>query len=253
MWKQQSLQLDPATKRVLDDNLNGRATPFDLSVSGIKIGVHNWSHGIEENSGRYLSPENAIKAIMAKMTDFADPCRPQGVQDVVVIIVSHSDIEPFITTLESVMLLLPEPTFRQALDYAKASKDLEKSKMVKTPQISSPAFGNVADITPQAGRMLQNIMQNVVASNTMLADPFEVIAQLQQRKAERQAENQQNVLRLLNARAVVQAFQARGELATIAPQMLQSCPQPHHTFTTAICFIGQDLSQIKGMLQNVHY
>lgn len=207
MWQQQTLQHSPQAREALEANLRGEQSPFD--VSGLKIGVHNWSHGLETKSGRYLSPENANKAFIAKMTDYADPNRPSGEIDVVVIMVTAANIEQFIAQMENVMLLLPEPDFKQAYDYAKAHQKLAETKMVKTPQIASPAFGQENDITPQSGRALQAIMRSTVA-NVMSGDPFAAIDALLQQKARRQAENQQKVEKLLHTSAQVYAFQDRG-------------------------------------------
>ena len=69
-----------------------------------------------------------MKALAAKLVDYADSNRPKGVQDVVVIMVTSSNIDQFIAELENVRELLPEPTFKQALDYAKSSKIYKKQK-----------------------------------------------------------------------------------------------------------------------------
>nr|WP_247645954.1 hypothetical protein [Haemophilus influenzae] len=74
MWKQQKLKLSPQAKTTLQNAQKGIISPFSLSVSGTKLGVHNWSHGIKEKSNHYLSPENAVKALAAKLVDYAEEC-----------------------------------------------------------------------------------------------------------------------------------------------------------------------------------
>ncbi|MCT8823052.1 hypothetical protein [Glaesserella parasuis] len=253
MWKKQRLQHSPQVKASLEANLRGDISPFSLSTNGVKIGVHNWSHGIEEKSNKYLSPENAVKVFMQKMTDYADVNLPKGVQDVVCVMVATSDIDTFIDTLNNVAVLLPEPTFKQACDYAKSSKTLADTKMIKTPQIAHPAFAKPADITPQSARELQSIMRNVVsgAMSATAGDVSAVMAQLAQRKAERQAQNQQKIMRLLHTQATLYAFKARGELAQIAGQMNKNVPNASHIFTAAVCFIGANLNAIAGMLNDI--
>lgn len=251
MWKKQTLQHSPTVRHSLEANLRGEVSPFNLSAFGVKIGVHNWSHGIEEKSNKYLSPENAVKVFMQKLNDGADSNRPQGEQDVVAVMVATSDIDSFISTLEQVAILLPEPVFKQAYDYAKSSKSLADTKMVKTPQITHPAFAKPADITPQSARELQGIMRNVASSAVSGGDPTAIIEQLKQRKAERQAQNQQRIEKLLNASAQVYGFTARGFLPEIAASMNKNVPNASHIFTACICFIGDDLSNIRGMMRDV--
>lgn len=253
MWKKQLLKLSPQAKTALDNNLKGIASPFLLSVSGTKIGVHNWSHGIEEKSNRYLSPENAINVFVKKLTDYADPNRPRDVQDIIGIMVTTSDIDVFITELEKVRLLLNEPTFRQALDYAKSSKTLQESKMIKTQTIVGPAFCNQADITPSANRTMQGVLRNAAstASAVATADPLKAIEALKKMKAERELKNQQQVTTLLNTTAQVYAFAVRGFLEEAEAGITQNLPGAGNVFTAAILFVGPDLSTIKGMLSDV--
>ncbi|KMK52012.1 hypothetical protein RO21_03160 [[Actinobacillus] muris] len=248
MWQQQTLQHSPQAREALEANLRGEQSPFDVSLTGLKIGVHNWSHGLETKSGRYLSPENANKAFIAKMTDYADPNRPSGELDVVVIMVTAANIEQFIAQMENVMILLPEPAFKQAYDYAKAHQKLAETKMVKTPQIASPAFGQENDITPQSGRDLQGIMRGSLVANVASGDPFAVIDELIQQKARRQAENKQKIERILHTSAQVYAFQDRGVLDVIALNLQKNVPSANNVFTATVCFIGKDLSNLRGML-----
>lgn len=250
MWQVYRLQHNNKVKQSLAANLRGEISPFSLSATGLKIGVHNWTHGIEEKSNKYLSPENAVKAFSKKFTDFADPNLPRGRQDVVVVMVTSTTIDGFIATLEKVALLLPEPTFKQAYDYAKSSKTLADTKMIQTPPISSPAFAKPADITPQSARELESIMRNVVAGAASAAggDPSAVIAMLKEAKARRQAENQQKVEKMLNTQAEVYGFKVSGELSEIASQLNKNLPDAGHIFTACVCFIGATLSTIAEML-----
>lgn len=242
MWQTKRLQHGGQSRRVM----SGEEA---FSVSGQKIGVHNWTHGITTDSGRYLSPENACKAFFAKLTDNADPNYPKGIRELVVILVSAENIKDFQAKIEEVAVILPEPTFKQAADYAKAAETLAESRMIKTPQISSPAFAKSGDITPSSGRMLQNLA-NQNRPTPKASDPFAMIEQLKRQKAQRQAENTQKMARILNARSTVHAFIASGELAFLADELLRNMPNPERIFTAAVCFIGQDLTNIRGLLHD---
>lgn len=252
MWQRYQLQHNRKVQQSLAANLRGEISPFDLSVSGIKIGVHNWSHGITEKTNKYLSPENAARVFQQKLQDNADPNRPKGAQEVVGIMVASADIDGFIATLEQVAILLPEPTFKQAYDYAKSSKTLADTRMVKTPPIVSPAFAKPGDITPQSSREMQSVMRNVIAGagSASGGDPAAVITQLQAVKARRKAENQQKVAKILSANATVFGFKRRGSLDELALMMGKNVPDARHVFTAAVCFIGQNLTNLAEMLHD---
>ena len=236
MWKQQKLKLSPQAKTTLQNAQKGIISPFSLSVSGTKLGVHNWSHGIKEKSNHYLSPENAVKALAAKL----------------VIMVTTSNIDQFIDELEKVRELLPEPTFKQALDYAKSSKDLQETKMIKTPTMASPSFSNSADITPGSARTMQSILRNAtsaaVAAQTK--DPMVMIEALKAAKKERDKANNEKVEKMLNTSANVYAFSVSDYLEVAEAKIKLNVPMAGNVFTACVMFIGTDLTNIRGMLQN---
>ncbi|RRN04752.1 hypothetical protein EIM44_04760 [Bibersteinia trehalosi] len=252
MWKKQLLKLSPQAKIALDNNLKGVLTPFSLSVKGTKIGAHNWSHGIKEQSGKYLSPENAVKAFTKKLTDYSDPNRPNGVQDVVLIMVTANDIDVFISQLERVSILLPEPTFKQAIDYAKSAKSLQDTKMVKTPTISSPAFSNNADITPGSARTMQSIMRNAqsMATAAKASNPMQAIQKLLKAKQQREQQNEVKVNQLLTTQVQIYSFADSGYLETAATKMHLNLPDASNVFTACVMFIGNNLMPIKDMLND---
>lgn len=250
VWKLKKIALPPSVTDVLKENQRGRATPLNFSISGVKIGVHNWSHGLQEKSGKYLSPENAMNAYVLKFLDYNDSNRPQGEQDVIGLMITASHSDEFIAKIENIATLLPEPTFKQALDYAKASATIDQTKMIKTPAMASPAFAKEADITPQSARTLQSVLRNATAiATTSVANNInDVINALKQKKAERERENQQKTERLLSATAQAYAFIDRGELAEVAMNLKRNLPDAGNIFTACVMFIGKDLSNLKGMI-----
>lgn len=245
MWQQKKLKVSEQVENAL---VNGQS--LKLSVQGTKIGVHNWTHGIEEKSNRYLSPENAVKVFADKLLDYSDPNRPKNRQDIIAIMVTSSDIDEFILHLESVQVLLPEHCFQQALDYAKSSKSLADTKMIKTPTIASPAFANSADITPGSNRSLQSILRNVssIAVSAQTGDPMIAIQNLMQLKQQREQQNQQKVQQIMTAQGAVYAFSVKDFLETAQAKIQLNIPPSSNIFTACVLYIGNDLSPIRGML-----
>ncbi|MEE6086755.1 hypothetical protein [Avibacterium paragallinarum] len=249
MWKKQQLQLPPQTKTALQNVQKGITSPFSLSVQGTKLGVHNWTHGIREDSGRYLSPENAVKVIQAKFTDYSDPHRPKGEVQCVAIMITAAKIADFITALENAAVLLPYPEFKQALDYAKSQQTLSDSKMIKMPTIGNPSFLPSADITPQSARTLQAVMRNANATASQNLDPMAMLAELKAKKAEREQKNQEKTTALLNASVEAYCYTKKAHLEQIALEINQHIPNASNIFTALLVFIGEDLTNLKEMMR----
>lgn len=245
MWQQKQLKI---SEQVEDALINGKN--IKLSVQGTKIGIHNWTHGIEEKSNRYLSPENAVKVFADKLLDYSDPNRPKNQQDIIAIMVTSTDIDEFILQLESVQILLPEPCFQQALDYAKSSKNLADTKMVKTPTINQPAFSNSADITPGSNRSLQSILRNAssLAVSAQTGDPMIAIENLIKLKKQREQQNQEKAQKIMTAQSSIYTFTVQDFLESAQAKMQINIPPSSNIFTACILYIGNDLSPIKGML-----
>ena len=249
MWQKRLLKLSPQMRDKLADIQRGNVQPVNLAVTGTKLGVHNWTHGSKTKDGRYLSPENAIKAISAKFADTSDKNRPTNSVDVVGIMVSTQNIDDFITQLEQVAVLLPDPVFKQSYDYAKSQKDLATTKMIKTPTVGYPAFSPGADITPASAQSLNGVMRNANAmAMAVRGDPTTLINNILQKKAKKEEENQQKVNKLLSAQASIYAYQATGTLEQIALTLQAGKPSSAYVYTALVMYVGNDLSNIRGML-----
>lgn len=249
MWRLATLQLNQDTKEKLKQIQSGKAKQVNLSAAGTKLGVHNWTHGSKTKDGRYLSPQNAIKAIADKFVDKSDTNRPAGSVDVVGIMITTQNIDDFIAQLEQAAVLLPDPVFKQSYDYAKSQKDLATTKMIKTPTVGYPAFSPGADITPQSAQTLNGIMRNANAvAMAVRGDPSTLIKNLLQKKQQREAENKQKLDKLLSTKAQVYAFCETGELAQIALRLNSGAPSSEYIFTALIVYVGADLSNIRGMI-----
>lgn len=210
------------------------------SVSGFKIGLHNWTHGINTPNGRFLSPENAIKALSEILRHSEN-----GEFYVVVFLIAKTTVSEFKREIEQLNLILGESSLKQAFDYAKASENLAESKMIKTEGGRNPSFAGVADLTPKSGRVLQAILRKGESGG----DPFKAIEKLKQRKAQKDAEKQQEIQRIKNAKATVYAFVSRGELDEIAFKLSENIPEAESIYTACICYIGDNLSNLKGLLR----
>lgn len=213
-------------------------------VLGFKIGLHNWTHGINTLNGRFLSPENAIKAL-SEILNHSDNGKPKGELDIVVLMVAKTTVEAFKKDVEQLSLILGESSLKQAFDYAKASENLAESKMIKVEGGSGSSFSRMADLTPKSGRMLQAMARKAESGG----DPFKAIEKLKQRKAQREAEKQQEMQRIKNAKATVYAFISRGELDEIAFKLSENIPESESIYTACLCYVGDNLSNLKELLR----
>lgn len=248
MWKKQNLAMP---KQLLNVLTGGAVAPFSLAVAGQKLAIHNWTHGKHEASGRYLSPENAVKALQAKFMDYADPNRPKGEMSVVCFLVATPSMGEFIAKLESVVNILDYSDIKQALQYAKAYENLETTKMVKKNVLTSPAFGAEAELTTSLGRTAQQQMNEArVALANDVGDVFEMVTQLKNIKEAKDRLRAEAMQKLVSAMPVeVWSYQARGELDIIAPRLLDNLPGAENVFSLLITFIGKDLGGLSALIQ----
>ena len=242
MWQRCNLQL-PTT--------NTRGGNASFLLSGTKIAVHNWTHGKQEASGKYLSPENAAKVIAAKFGDYADPFRPKETVQVVGVLVTATTAEIFIEQLAQLAHILDYSEVKQALSYAKAYENLQTTKMVKMPVVSSPAFGAVGDLTPTIGRMMEQTLGRMMDSlHTDVLDPFALITQLQAVKKAREQANADFLQKVSEMRPLeIWAFQAQGQLDVIAQNLQQNIPTAENIYSFLMFFVGENLSGLQQLLR----
>ena len=124
--------------------------------------------------------------------------------------------------------------------------------MIKTPTMANPSFSNSADITPGSARTMQSILRNAtsaaVAAQTK--DPMAMIEALKDAKKERDKANNEKVEKMLNKSANVYAFSVSDFLEVAETKIKINVPTAGNVFTACVMFIGADLTNIKGMLQN---
>ncbi len=174
-------------------------------------------------------------------------------QQAVGLMIACLSIDEFIQKLEQVNNLLADSVFKQALSYAKSSKDLHKTRMIKTPVISSPCFSQQADITPSFARTIQGVMRNAtaLAQSGSQQDLGSAIDGLKKLKKQQDKKNSEKVKALLNANCELYAFSSSGTLSQLATELKQAIPQKGSPFTACILFIGQDLTNIRGLINAI--
>lgn len=219
-----------------------------LQVSGSKIAVHNWTHGKQEASGRFLSPENAINAVRSKFTDYSDRNRPNGEADLVIIMITSTGYNDFISRLEGLASLLDYSEVKQALGYAKAYQGLEITKMVRPPVVQFPAFSEQTDLTPSIGRKLQAV-KNALNLTPLTDDLFGAIEQLKALKAEKLKAQAEQLKQLGKIETEAWIFSERGYLDVIAENLSADLPTAENIYTFLIAFTGENLAILKELVK----
>ncbi|WP_458118811.1 hypothetical protein OF381_10555 [Mannheimia haemolytica] len=247
MWQKKKIKLPYQALDILTGKSN---SDLSLSVKGQKIAVHNWTHGKQEQSGRYLSPENAVKVVAKKFTDYADPNRPQGQMQVVCFLATSSGQKDFIEQLERMSGILDYSEVKQALSYAKAYAELENTKMVKMPMISSPAFATDADLTPSIARKVSNAVSHGKNSSS-ISDPFDIINQLKAKKQAKEQAKVEEVKKLVGNEVTIWAFAGEGLLDYISLELQKNLPTAENIYSFLLVFIGENLTGLTGLLNEV--
>lgn len=230
-------------------NLTTRGGNASFLLSGTKIAVHNWTHGKKEASGRFLSPENAVKAIEAKFNDYGDVHRPKGEVDVVLMLITSPYEGEFIAQMEALAKLLDYSEAKQAISYAKASQGLSVSKMVKPPRIQSPAFGAEADLSPSIGRKMQAIQDAQNLASLAGGDIFATLNQLKTLKAEKAQQLSEQAQQLAAVSCEAFVFVEHGFLDVIAQNLQNDLPTAENIYSFLIAFTGENLTALKNMMR----
>ncbi|MEX4017394.1 hypothetical protein MZA95_06935, partial [Haemophilus influenzae] len=94
----------------------------------------------------------------------------------------------------------------------------------------------------------RNATSAAVAEQTK--DPMAMIEALKAAKKERDKANNEKVEKMLNTSANVYAFVVSDYLEIAESKMKVNVPKSSNVFTACVMFIGSDLTNIRGMLQN---
>ncbi len=209
--------------------------------------VHPWTYGAAQvtPSGPYLSPQNAVDYLADKLRSAG------GAQDVIAFLITGYTLPDFQTSLGSMADVFPLPVFLQTARKCAAAINLDITKM-QVPGIAGGGLPASVPLSVATSRTALNAQRlaKAAADASMSTSLDGITAGLASLSALRQQVSQTaaDALAELQGKSVqVWVYQAHGEPANIAADIVNGVPVPDAIYTMAALFVG-DLGGLKGMI-----
>ncbi|MFQ6245072.1 hypothetical protein ACLMPP_11435 [Yersinia enterocolitica] len=220
------------------------------AVNCAMLPVHPWVYGVgrSEESGSYLSPQNAVDYLAGKLAGSGGP------QRVVVFMVCATDHPAFMQALTQFSAVLPLPVFSQVARMASTAATLATTKM-QLPANAGNGLPLPQPLSTATSRMAMNAQRiaqakEAAGSGANLAGLASALSGFANAKAAALASVESALNGLLAGSAQAWVFTASGGAATLASEMKKNVPQQDAVFTLATLFAGEDLTTLEAMIND---
>lgn len=222
------------------------------AVNCAMLPVHPWVYGVgrSEESGSYLSPQNAVNYLAGKLAASG------GQQRVVVFMVCATDHPAFMQTLTQFSAVLPLPVFSQVARMANTAATLATTKM-QLPANAGNGLPLPQPLSTATSRMAMNAQRvaqakDAAGAGANLAGLASALSGFASAKSAALASMESALNGLLAGSAQAWVFTANGSGATIASEMKKNVPQQDAVFTLATLFAGEDLTPLEAMINDTN-
>ncbi|EKN4101809.1 TPA: hypothetical protein ACPY8E_000309 [Yersinia enterocolitica] len=220
------------------------------AVNCAMLPVHPWVYGVgrSEESGSYLSPQNAVDYLAGKLAGSGGP------QRVVVFMVCATDHPDFMQALTQFSAVLPLPVFSQVARMANTAATLATTKM-QLPANAGNGLPLPQPLSTATNRMAMNAQRiaqakDAAGAGANLAGLASALSGFANAKAAALASVESALNGLLAGSAQAWVFTASGSAATLASEMRKNVPQQDAVFTLATLFAGEDLTTLEAMIND---
>ncbi|MEX6277076.1 hypothetical protein [Providencia hangzhouensis] len=210
--------------------------------------AHPWAVGVgqQQETGFYLSPENAIKHLSDKLS------LVNSGQDVLVMMLTAKTLSEFISTLAIAALGFPLPALTQVSRQAVSYRNLATTKMqLPAPPENIPTLAPLSVSTTRlaiAAEQCQKAIQQANQPQSLDA----ITVHLQRFKHARETALQQvqsQLVQLQGQSFSVWVHSTEKDTQLAKTQLSNDIPDGDRVFTLAMMFIGEDLSQLRQMVK----
>lgn len=208
------------------------------------LAAHPWTPGAgkKESSGCYLSPENAITWIAGKLAG-----APSDL-DVTAMLLTAPSLTSFAAVLATVAEVFPLAQLTQTWRRASVAMTLETSKMQLPASMGGlPAASALSVSTLRQAMAAQAV---ITAGSAAGGDLSGALSAFREKRASLLASAQKQLQELTGATLDVWTVSAIRNTAGAVQEMRDGIPDPDHVFSLCLVFAGEDLSELRGMLQD---
>lgn len=221
--------------------------PAAINISCSQLCFHPWSGntGNITPSGRYLSPTNAVAALLPYLTESKE-------KDIVTLMLCAPTAGDFLGLARQFSSALPLPEIGRLCRIIVSQLSLTASKM-QLPAKPATTLPPPIALSTQTTRSLSraaSIAQAGTPSELSLAALSCALKQFRQTRemALQEIASQQQALQQLSC--PVWRFCSTGDIRQAAAQMQKNIPHPEWVFTAVMLFVGDDLSPLRKALHD---
>ncbi|HEP0305452.1 TPA: hypothetical protein QIS90_001265 [Providencia rettgeri] len=223
--------------------------PSDLSpVQCSTLIAHPWAVGVgqQQETGCYLSPENAVTHLVSKLSQV------NAGQDVLVMMLTGKTLSEFMARLATAAISFPLPALTQVSRQAASYQHLATTKMqlpARPSDIPNPALLSIfttrrVNAAEQCQKALQQAQQSL--SLDSLSNKLQQFKQL---RAQVLTQAQTELSQLQSGSFPVWVHSTQRDTQLAKTQLMKDIPDGDSVFTLAMMFIGEDLSSLRQMVK----
>ncbi|MBY8128958.1 hypothetical protein KW493_11725 [Vibrio fluvialis] len=223
-----------------------RAELDSLLIAGAVLSAtpYQFQVGDKLDSGSYLSPGNAVKALSAKLRDLSDRHRPNGQLHAVAIMLTGQSISEFTAKLEQLTAVLTLPDWTQVARQAKAMVTNERDKLHQPVAMVQPRFKPFATLNAQpVGDYFSEQSAQLATLESLASDNIHVIRKLQALASKRSAvlsDISEAINNLKNLQGSVFSMILTGTAESIATQLQNAAAPNNHQLTIASLLLSHE-------------
>lgn len=219
-------------------------TPAAADVICSTIAISPWTPGAghREDSGLYLSPDNAVAFAASRLAG------APAVLDVTALLFTAPTVATFAGVLSAAAAVFPLQQINEVYRRANTAISLAESRM----QIPVRAGG-----LPAAAPLSVSTMRAAAAAGSIVSagssTPGDIAAALQafgQQRVSLLAAAQQQLQQIAAGSVDVWTVSTVKNTAGAVSEMRDSVPNPDHVFALCVVFAGADLAALRGMLKD---
>jgi len=227
---------------------------FSAAVTGATCAIvpaHPWVYGLgqETANGVYLSPVNAVQYLAEKLASTAIN------QQVVIFMITGNNHDEFMQRVDEIASVFPAPAFTQVQRLAKSAMQLATAKM-QIPAAAGAILPAAIPLSVPTTR--EAVKAKLIAEAQQAAGSGSNINGL---KSALTAFSRQRDSLLTAAAAGLGELQGRsarawvftgnGNIATTLFELVKSIPHPVAPLSVAMMMVGDDLTGIAGMINEI--
>ncbi|MBY8176032.1 hypothetical protein KW520_11340 [Vibrio fluvialis] len=210
----------------------------------VTVTPYQFQVGEKLDSGSYLSPNNAVKTLAAKLRDLSDRHRPKGQLHAVAIMLTGQSISEFASKLAQITAVLTLPDWTQVARQAKALVTNDRDKLHQPVAMVQPRFKPFATLNAQpVGDYFSEQSAQLATLESLASDNTHVIGKLQALAVKRStvlSDISEVINNLKNLQGSVYSMSLIGTVESIATQLQNAAAPNNHQLTIASLLLSHE-------------